>query len=120
MGGFRNYMQSGKRRANSQFLEKLLRCSFIFYFVLRVTYITAIFIIQVSCTNLINSPEIYGFISLADSLVNFTFKLLTFLALIYLMRKYHHFEFKRTSLKLFLYFVVDMLSYGMVIFIYTS
>lgn len=98
----------------------MLRCGFILYAMIRITYILTIFIIQVSCTNLIQIPEIYGWISLVDSLVNFTFKLLTFLTLIYLMRKYNHFEFRRTSLKMLIYFLVDMLSYGMVIFIYTS
>lgn len=73
-----------------------------------------------SCTNLIEVPLTYGRLALYNSLVNFGLKTIIFWTLMALMYRYHRFEFNRTAKRLIFYFVIDIISYGMAIFIFTA
>lgn len=92
--------------------------AFIVYFA--VKFLINLFLIglQIGCTNLIRSPNIYGYINMVQCCFDFLMKLLTFFYLQCQMYYFHHFEFRRISKQLLVYFLLDMLSFLLTIFIY--
>ena len=89
------------------------------YFGLKVTYNMFITLIQVSCTNVLNIPKTYGYITAGECSFNFVVKTFTFLILLHQMYHFHRFEFKRTSKALLIYFLLDIFSFGLTIYIFT-
>lgn len=114
----RSYRKGTDRRNNYIYKERQLMILFLLYF--SAKFLINLFLIgmQIDCTNLIKTPDIYGYVNMWQSSFDFVLKLVTFLYLQCQMFYFHHFEFKRISKQLLVYFLLDMLSFLLTIFIY--
>jgi hypothetical protein len=86
---------------------------------LKVLFNFFLIITQVSCTNVINIPKSYGYLTLIETGVDLAIKTLTFWYLIHQMYHFHRYEFNRMFRPLFLYYLIDMMSFTMTITVFT-
>jgi hypothetical protein len=80
----------------------------------------SLFSIKLICTNLMDTPFIYGDVTWYISCTNISLMVFTFLVLMYMMRRFHNFEFKRSKNKLLLNFILEVSIYTFAIFCYTT
>ena len=108
--GVRPNMRSA-RKNNHHRNEKLMRVMFVIYLLVRILIGVVLCIIKFACTNLMNTPDVYGDITLYLSMINFLIMLFTFLLLMYLMKKFHNFEYRRSKNLLIINFVLEICTY---------
>ena len=63
------------------------------FFVIKTIYICSLTGVEISCTNLIEIPTTYGYLTMYISLFNLSLKTLTFTVLIYQMQNYQKREY---------------------------
>ena len=63
------------------------------FFVIKTIYICSLTGVEISCTNLIEIPTTYGYLTMYISLFNLSLKTLTFTVLIYQMKNYQKREY---------------------------
>jgi hypothetical protein len=73
---------------------------------------------QIGCTNLVEIPPAYGYITLWVSVFHQAWKSLTLIVLLQQMKKCAHFEFQRLVFPTTAYFIMDFISYTLAMFIY--
>jgi hypothetical protein len=78
-----------------------------------------IIISEMSCTDFVNIPDTYAFLTLSVSATNQIWKTVVLLCLLSNMKKCTHFEFKRLVFPTTLYFVTDFISYSICIYFFT-
>lgn len=96
--------------------EKLMRIIFVVYLAIRTFIGAGLCTFKLLCTNLMNTPPIYGDITLYLSLINIVIMMIIFTTLMYLMRKYHHFEYNRSKNLLIINYVLEICTYTFSIF----
>jgi len=66
-----------------------------------------------------DTPPVYGDMTWWISSTNISVMVFTFLVLMYMMRRFHNFEFKRSKNKLLLNFILEVSIYSFSIYCYT-
>jgi hypothetical protein len=85
----------------------------------RAAYAIFMVTLQIKCTNMLQLPNSYGLITGVMSSVTLFAKTGVFIALIVMMKKFNHREYKRNWKPLSLYFIIDFVAYFTSIYIYT-
>ena len=80
-GVHRTYTNGFTGNNNYKRNEKILKTVFILYFVTLLTYALTVTGIQMGCTNMLNIPIIYPYLTLTVSCINLTIKTATFIIL---------------------------------------
>jgi len=76
--------------------------------------------LQLYCTDLVDLPPIYGWLSLWMSVMELVIMTKIFITLLQLMRKNMNYEFKRLWKSLTLFFCINMASYAFNVFVFTN
>jgi len=107
------------RKNNHHRNEKRLRIAMFIYLGMKVFINLTLFSIKLICTNLMDTPPVYGDMTWWISSTNISVMVFTFLVLMYMMRRFHNFEFKRSKNKLLLNFILEVSIYSFSIYCYT-
>ena len=83
-------------------------------------YIVSLTTIEISCTNLQDEPNTYGMISLCISSIYILAKVVVFVTLMVMMRMFGYYVYAKIFRTICTYFVLDFLSYGVTIWIFTT
>lgn len=100
--------------------ERVMKAIFLVFLVSKLVFALFLACVQISCTNMITLPLVYGTLNLYMNSFNLALKAVVFAALMCAMRKYGHRVYKKTSKRLFIFFIVDMISYSTAIVVYTN
>jgi hypothetical protein len=92
---------------------------FIIVAVIKVIYMLWITISEMTCTDFVDIPDTYAWLTLIVSSINQVWKSITLSTLLRNMKKCTHFEFKRLVFPTTLYFVMDFISYSICIYFFT-
>lgn len=106
------------RKNNYITKEKRLMVAFLLYFWLKLVFNLFLIGLQIHCTNMVQTPDIYGKLLMGESCFDFAMKVVTFLYLQCQMYYFHHFEFRRISKHMLLYFLLELFSFLLTIMIY--
>lgn len=90
------------------------------YLALRIMLELSVWTFKLVCTNLLDTPQIYGDVTWYTSLINISIMVLTFLVLLYMMQKFHNFEYKRSKHQYILNFLIEVSIYSFTIYCFTT
>jgi len=115
----RTYKNIPPQRNNTRTSELCYLWVFIISFAVKAIYTIGIIIVQLSCTDLVDLPPIYGYLSMWISVFEIILMVIVFAYLMCLMHRYQNYEFNRLWKNLTIYFFLIFLAYSLSTFIFT-